>query len=118
MYRYNNCCNCRTACHSVIHGVVMIIALSVNSDTRIDNADPVPFMEVALTLAKGLGTNTSELSWGFGGSMRRRRDFFGKCANVLTDFYHFCMVPGAFLALRNRFFTSKNPEIGKGLNFF
>ena len=87
--------------------------------TRVDlRADPAPFMEVALTLAKGLGTNTSELSWGFGGSMRRRRDFFGKCANVLTDFYHFCMVPGAFLALRNRFFTLKNPEIGKGLNFF
>ena len=68
-------------------------------------------MEVALTLAKGLGTNTSELSWGFGGSMRRRRDFFCKCASIVTDFYRFCMVPAAFLALRNHFFTLQNPEI-------
>ena len=67
------------------HDIVMIIALSVNSVTRIDNADPVPFMEVALTLAKGLGTNTSELGWR---SMRRRRDFF-ELPKGLTDFYHF-----------------------------
>ena len=44
--------------------------------------------------------------------------FFLELSNVLTDFYHFYMVPDVFLTLRNRFFTFKNPEIGKGLNFF
>ena len=72
------------------------------------------YIEVALTLAKGLGTNTILLKdiGREGGAMRRRREKKrGKCSSVLTDFYHFCMVPDVFLVLRNRFFTFKNPEI-------
>ena len=63
-------------------------------------ADPVPFMEVALTLAKGLGTNTSEL----GGVDAPQARFFPKYSNVLTHSYYFCMVPDVFVALRNIFF--------------
>ena len=71
------------------------------------------YIEVALTLAKGLGTNTILLKdiGREGGAMRRRREKKWKCSSVLTDFYHFCMVPDVFLVLRNRFFTFKNPEI-------